>query len=624
LVRQDAVGQPTWGLSDAPTVLGQAADLPAGTRLGNFLIVRPLGRGAMGVVYEADNVLLGRKAAVKTLPESLSADADAVNRFLREARTLAQLDHPNVVGVYDAGSDGGVRYLAMPLVAGGSAADRLAARPDGRGLPAAEAAAIAADACRGLAAAHAAGIIHRDVKPANILIAPDGAAKLADFGLVRLESNHDTTDGHLVLGTVDYMSPEQCSGGEVGPRSDLYSLGATLYTLLTGRAPFAGRNALQVAFAHCRSAPPDPRAVDPSVPDDLAAVAMRAMAKSPDDRYPGAAAMLADLEAARDRLAGRSDPLEAARLAVLRGYGVLDTPPDPALDDLVRLTARLCGTPISLVSLVDIDRQWFLARTGVEATETPREQAFCAHALAPGAGMLEVPDATADARFADNPLVTGPVGIRFYAGCPLVTPSGATLGTLCVIDRKPGRLSAAQADTLAALSRQVVAHLELRRRLMVAEGAAADAARSAEALRRAEAQYRAMLDGTPRGVYGVDADGRCTFINRTAAAMLGYEFAEVVGRDMHALIHHHRPDGREHPKAECPILRARHGEPVRVEGDVFFGRDGRPIPVTYTAHPINEGGRTTGAVVNFGPAGSGVAPGVASGMRPLPPAARPK
>jgi PAS domain S-box-containing protein len=589
--------------ADGGAVTAEPVDdeIPPGSRFGNFLIVRTLGRGAMGVVYEAENVVLGRKAAVKVQAEGRAgAGSDADARFLREARTLARLDHPNVVRVYEAGVEGGIRYLAMELVRGGSAQDRLSARPDGRGLPAGDAAAICADACRGLAAAHAAGVIHRDVKPANILIAPDGSAKIADFGLVRVTDPGEPAEGLVMVGTIDFMSPEQCSGWEVGPRSDVYSLGATLYMLLTGRTPYDGPGPQEIALDHRMAPAPDPRAVDPSVPDDLAAVVLRAMAKPACDRYLDAAAMLGALEAARDRLTGRPDPLEAARLAVLRGYGVLDSPPDPALDELVRLAARVCGKPISVISLVDASRQWFKARVGVDVPETPRELSFCSHAIAAGPGMCEIPDARLDARVASNPVVTAADGIRFYAGCPLVTPSGAMLGTLCVADRRPGRLTPEQAETLAVLSRQVVAHLELRRRLQLAEASAADAARSAEALRRAEAQFRALLDDTPRGVFGVDADGRCTFINRAASEALGYAPTEVVGRDMHALIQHHRADGAEFPAEESPVRRSvRVGEAVRVEGGVFFRRDGRSVRVSYAARPTREAGRVTGAVVHF-------------------------
>jgi GAF domain-containing protein len=157
---------------------------------------------------------------------------------------------------------------------------------------------------------------------------------------------------------------------------------------------------------------------------------------------------------------------EAARLAALRQYDILDTPPEAPFDDLARVAALVCGTPIALISLIDSTRQWFKARVGVDATETPRSIAFCDHAIRSPDSVMVVPDATADDRFKNNPLVTGDTHIRFYAGAPLVTPKGQSVGTLCAIDRAPRGLTPEQADALGVLARQVVAQLELRRGLV--------------------------------------------------------------------------------------------------------------------------------------------------------------
>nr|MBA3936493.1 GAF domain-containing protein [Planctomycetota bacterium] len=158
-------------------------------------------------------------------------------------------------------------------------------------------------------------------------------------------------------------------------------------------------------------------------------------------------------------------PDEPARLAALRSYGVLDTPSEAAFDDLVRLASRICKAPLALVSLVDADRQWFKARVGLDASETPRDLAFCAHAILAPQEVLHVEDALTDARFCDNSLALGAPHVRFYAGVPLVTGEGHALGTLCVIDHQPRQLDAEQLDALRVLGRQVVAQLELRRQL---------------------------------------------------------------------------------------------------------------------------------------------------------------
>lgn len=160
---------------------------------------------------------------------------------------------------------------------------------------------------------------------------------------------------------------------------------------------------------------------------------------------------------------------EDARLDALASYAILDTLPEQAYNDLVGLAAQVCGVPTALISLIDEQRQWFKARVGLDVSQTPREQAFCAHAILRPDDVMEVPDATQDPRFAGNPLVTADGGIRFYAGAPLVTPSGAALGTLCIIDRVPRRLTPAMAEALRALARQAVRLLELRRTLAALE-----------------------------------------------------------------------------------------------------------------------------------------------------------
>jgi serine/threonine-protein kinase len=272
---------------------GSEPDLPPDRRLGKYVLRGRLGRGGMGVVYAATDALLDRPAAVKVLA-GRSLD-QARERFLREARAAARLNHTNVVTVYEVGEEAGLSFLAMELLSGGSLQHLL----DRRGpLPWREATRLAADACRGLVAAHAAGLLHRDIKPSNILLNAAGAAKLGDFGLAlpeRAEGGRLTREG-MIVGTPEYMSPEQCRGDALDDLSDVYSLGATYYALLVGRPPYPGADPLQVSVAHCTSPVPDPRKANPDVPCPCADLLRRALAKEPADRPAGAAELLAALE----------------------------------------------------------------------------------------------------------------------------------------------------------------------------------------------------------------------------------------------------------------------------------------------------------------------------------------
>jgi serine/threonine protein kinase len=249
----------------------------------------------MGLVFRAEHTRLGRPVAIKLLGQALSASAEGRQLLRLEARAAARVRHPNVVVTHALDRHGGVCYLVMELVEGASAQALLEAHGP---APWAEATRVVAGACRGLAAAHAAGVLHCDVKPGNILLARDGTAKLADFGLARPlgAPGPGVARPGQVLGTPTYMSPEQCRAEPADERSDVYALGATYYALLVGRPPFAAAGPLGLAFAHCARPAPDPRSADPGIPEGCAAVVRRSLAKEPADRYPSAGAMLQALE----------------------------------------------------------------------------------------------------------------------------------------------------------------------------------------------------------------------------------------------------------------------------------------------------------------------------------------
>jgi serine/threonine protein kinase len=266
--------------------------------ISGFLLRRRVSSGGMGSVYEALDSRLERPVAVKLLRRSVAAgDPDALPRFRREARSAARVQHPNVTQMFHAGEEGDVHFLVMEYVDGPSAAALLNA---GGPMAWPWAVRLAADACRGLAAVHEAGLVHRDVKPANILVGRGGVAKLADFGLaMRPESPDDLLSAEgRILGTPEYMSPEQCDGRPADGRADLYSLGLTLFALLTGRSPFADVGGpVDVMLAQCRRELPEPRDRRADIPERLAAVIRRAARKDPAERFASAADMLAELDA---------------------------------------------------------------------------------------------------------------------------------------------------------------------------------------------------------------------------------------------------------------------------------------------------------------------------------------
>jgi diguanylate cyclase (GGDEF)-like protein/PAS domain S-box-containing protein len=234
-------------------------------------------------------------------------------------------------------------------------------------------------------------------------------------------------------------------------------------------------------------------------------------------------------------------PDELDRLAALRDYHILDTAPEDAYDDIVRLAAFICGTPIATVTLVDAERQWFKAAVGLTVTETPRDIAFCAHTILQP-DMMIVPDAAEDARFADNPFVTGDPHIRFYAGVPLITESGHALGSLCVIDRAPRRLTADQEAALRTLAHQVVNNLELGRRAAEQDRLIAEREQAIAARRHSEENFQAAFDNAAVGASIIGRDGSFITVNKAFCSILGYTLEEALATDFAALTH---PDDLE-------------------------------------------------------------------------------
>ena len=311
---------------DAPPC-GPAATLAPGTRLGPYAVLSLIGEGGMGQVYRASDTRLDRTVAIKVLPPEFDADPGRLARFEREAKTIAGLNHPHICTLHDVGDEGGMKFLVMEFIEGQTLAEFLRTGPP----PVDEALRVATEIADAVAAAHRRGVIHRDLKPANVMLGPDGAAKVLDFGLatsaasrpwlgpdaptVAQISNQLTLTRHgVLLGTAPYMSPEQAEGGTADERSDVFSFGAVLYELLTGRRAFPGDSPASTMAAVLRDQPEPVRQVRPGIPRAIDAVVARCLEKRPERRYASAVELHDALVACQSQLAaGRRPPWAAMR-----------------------------------------------------------------------------------------------------------------------------------------------------------------------------------------------------------------------------------------------------------------------------------------------------------------------
>ncbi len=272
-----------------------SGNIRAGTRVaGRFVIERPLGAGGMGAVYLARDEQLGEQVALKVIAGMALLDPGSAERLRREASMARRISHPNVVRMHDLGEEHGLLFVSMEYVAGESLAARITRLGT---LTPAQLRPIAIQLCEGLAAAHNAGVVHRDLKPANILIDASERVKLIDFGIARGDLHAGMTATNMVVGTPEYMAPEQVKGGAVDARTDIYALGAVLYHALTGRPPFRGDTPIAVGLAHCQDPLVPPRQLRPDLPPAWDAVITRALEKTSAARFPGVQALQAALSA---------------------------------------------------------------------------------------------------------------------------------------------------------------------------------------------------------------------------------------------------------------------------------------------------------------------------------------
>ncbi len=288
---------------------------------GRYRIVRKLGSGGMADVYLAEDEELGRRVAVKILNDRHANDESFVERFRREAKNAAGLSHPNIVSIYDRGEAEGTYYIAMEYLDGRSLKELVVARGP---LPTGDAIQFTRQVLGALRFAHRKGVVHRDIKPHNVMADADGRLKVTDFGIARAGVSQMTEAGSII-GTAQYLSPEQARGAAVDQRSDLYSVGILLYEMLTGTVPFTGDSPVEIAMKHLSDTPRPPSLQRPEIPPDLDMVVLRALAKNPDDRFQTAEEMDAELDRVAQGVGVTAETADAAT-AVLSGTALSNAP----------------------------------------------------------------------------------------------------------------------------------------------------------------------------------------------------------------------------------------------------------------------------------------------------------
>ena len=432
-----------------------------------YVLGELIGRGGRAVVHEGTDLLLQREVAIK-LFHADAVDPSSVRVQEAEAQLVAGMNHVALTTLFDAGvdrtdPDGPRIYLVMERIPGTDLRRHL--REHGPLTPA-QVAYLGFDLAEGLQYVHEHGFLHREIKPANVLIADRRIdsrirGKLTDFGIATLIGIPDLAEWSS--GTVAYLSPEQVDGQAPTPASDVYALGLVLLEALTGEVAFPGKGEVsgRARLDH------DPR-IPEGIPDALADVLRRMTALLPEDRPDLEQVALAFQNAFVQDLVstGRVDPKllatdEERRLAAVRRYDILDTPPDDAFDRVTALTCRLLEVPIALISIVDGDREWFKSSRGVDIDQVDRDIALCASTVATGRPQ-RVEDVHHDDAFAGNPIVLEHPELRAFASVPLTTNDGHAIGTLCVFDERRRAFTDAELDDLTMLAAVAMRELDLR------------------------------------------------------------------------------------------------------------------------------------------------------------------
>jgi serine/threonine protein kinase len=385
-----------------------------GEQVGDYQVLEVLGGGGMGAVYKVRNVISGRVEAMKVLLENLQDNPEILDRFLREIRVLAALEHPNIAALRTAQRAGNQILMIMELVEG----ETLQALMKKGRVQVADAVRYARDALGALAAAHERGIVHRDIKPANMMLNRQGVLKLMDFGIARLATDRQLTKTGLTLGSIFYMSPEQINGSEIDARSDIYSMGITLYELVTGRRPFEGDSDFSIMAAHIQQPPKAPLELDPSLPEELNHIILMALEKDPAKRFQSATAMRNALDRVLENIEGRA----ASPAAAAPGPAAVRVPSAPPAQPSMkpgsgmRLVYILAGSLATLAVLIVAAIQVPKWRT-TEAVEAPSS----IEAPAPAQDLTPTPAPTQD----PTPSAALPQPVPSPQGPPAARPGPA-------------------------------------------------------------------------------------------------------------------------------------------------------------------------------------------------------
>jgi hypothetical protein len=429
--------------------------------IGKYQIVERIGSGGFATVFKAWDPDIKRHVAVKAC--TLGPEMHA--RFFQEAELAGRLQHPNITTVFDSGLDGDRPFIVQEFLVGEDLSHLIARREP---VDLGEKIRLLIGISLGLEYAHRAGVVHRDVKPANVRVLENGAVKIMDFGIAKaMGAQTNLTGQGIAVGSMGYMSPEQISGDPVDARSDVFSFGVLAYELFAFRQPFRNTNLFRLLEMIVKEQADPLIDAAPSIPPAILAVVDRAMQKKPEDRYASMADLRRDLALAHQALEAappargvRDDG--SRRQKALDRYRILDTPSEPEFDELAALAARTCGVPWAWIAIANGERAWLKASIGVSVKEIRLPGSFTEASIESDDVVL-VPDAREDARFREHPLVAGDPYVAFYAGAPLRTPEGIPVGVLAVLDREPRKLEEGQLGALRVVARQVVAQMELRR-----------------------------------------------------------------------------------------------------------------------------------------------------------------